>query len=849
MTGQQRLVISTRIALKSPDKKPYPRTARSAMRRPQYLTTLSTGIYTLGAILLGTGAAIAQSTSLNTLPVAKQEEISRICLPVQFREGAAAYRNCVQSEIGLQARVQPSSSTGANLAVLTFDDKYAVQQACASAGGQSGERYQACVAKEVSELNDIPTPDFEGLAEHELYAVQQSCFTAQSKEGAARYRRCLNAEVQSLRSIPAADTRTLSMLDKNALQLRCSAKTSKAADYRQCIAAQFESIVGTSPTFLPVSTAARVVTTAKPKPAESVINKTVETIAARSVKTDNNDQIAENTSTTINATDISKPVISNTKPSTIEPVAQADTQTTRPAVPLPRNITPAQAASELNPESTPRRTTNTLRDATGSQTATLEADSGRLIPVTGTERVISRPELVRALEDQARAKAQGIEPSTPTSALTAEAVVQPEAPTETQVDAPDAQQAPGNKPDAMKPLKDVWASLLASIASLDRVGWLILAGALALPALILGILSISRRTRPQIEAAPINNVALTERIEPGMQTRKARHEREAAQLFDDEPLPAVSAADEQTRLAPKPAKEQLQNSATSEEPEQFAATEVVPPAESVASTETSEAIEEPVAETQDASINEPANDAYSHAPAQWQSAFGQWLTAMPPERQLQNSIEFLVYWCAYGDDRFEPELKKKLFTATDLNEQDQVKRWALKQDVFAFADVISWLQMNASQSQRQQIISLIMALLITENSVTPLQNTLLRFLSDAFNVGKESLERQFEQAFGHELPPVPRVDRTAWWAKQDFAEVGRWNSREMATRTERDQMLARLGLGETHAELDVIASFRRAARRCHPDRFTDLEDRQRALAEQRFTSFEQARDYLLGVSV
>ena len=74
-------------------------------------------------------------------------------------------------------------------------------------------------------------------------------------------------------------------------------------------------------------------------------------------------------------------------------------------------------------------------------------------------------------------------------------------------------------------------------------------------------------------------------------------------------------------------------------------------------------------------------------------------------------------------------------------------------------------------------------------------------------------------------------------------------ARSLATKPEVEQMSARLGLPLSFDEHQVIAAFKRAARRCHPDRFTALGDRERALAENQFGKFEQARDKLLGVSV
>ena len=221
----------------------------------------------------------------------------------------------------------------------------------------------------------------------------------------------------------------------------------------------------------------------------------------------------------------------------------------------------------------------------------------------------------------------------------------------------------------------------------------------------------------------------------------------------------------------------------------------------------------------------------------------------PAEERMQSCIEFLVYWVAYGDERYHNDLRKRLFTATELSTHDQIKRWVLKQDVMAFSDVIGWMQREASLKQLDQTLALIMALLITENGITPVQNTLLRFLSDAFNLGIGRVEKRFERAFGHDLPPMPRPDKQAWWASQTDHAAEQWDARAMANKSEREQMIARLGLQANYDEAQVIQAFRRAARRCHPDRFTDLSERERAMAEQQFAKYEQARDLLLGVSV
>ena len=776
--------------LKAPDQ---------LMRTLPTLTSLLAGIFLIGSLSM---PASAQSLSLESMPLATQNEISRICLPVQYREGAPAYRNCVLSELALRDGKADSA-----MGRLSFDDKYAVQQACATAGGQSSQNYQRCVAEQIVELNTVAAPNLAAAAEDELYAIQQTCFSAQSKEGAANYRRCLNSELDSLLAVPAADTSALNMLNKNALQLRCSANTTRAADYRKCIAAEFESIAGRVPTFLPVSTATRVASNSVAQAGASAVAKAVESVAKQS------ESVAE-TSQALST----------------ETIAQADTESSRPVQALPRNITPNSTNTDsiqptetlaLSAEQADDQPVSTLRDPTGN--TPIVAVKTNTTVEAGADRVISRPTLVKALEEKAQAKAQGIEPEEPNAQA-------------------DTQSTAGDPvADATAYLKSMWSSLLAFLSSLDRTGWMIIAGVLALPAVLLGVFSLARRGTRE-EHVPINNAALAERIEPGLQTRKLRHEREAAQLFGEDqtsPPPAASTQGMQPieeNDAPAPAQSATSTQADHDQVTRIAEKPAPAEANMADSDDTAWAAEHPAETT----AQELGN---------WQSAFGPWLSRKPADEQLSHCIEFLIYWVAYGDDRYEPDLKKKLFTAVDLNDHDHIKRWVLKQDVFAFADVVSWLKDNASKAQLEQTINLIMALLVTERSVTPVQNTLLRFFADAFGLGKDHLEQSFEAAFAHPLPPMPRTDKVAWWNKQSDNEIIRWDSRKIAELPTKPQMLARLGFTAPQNEIEVIKSFRRAARRCHPDRFTQLGERERALAERRFSKFEEARDRLLGVSV
>jgi len=800
---------------------------------------------TIGLLLAASLPAAAQSNSLESLPAATQEEISRVCLPVQFREGAGAYRNCVQSELSLR-----SNGGTTALGQLSFDDKYAVQQACAKAGGQSSESYQSCVSNQISELNQIAAPSLNELSEDELYVVQQSCFTAQSKEGAASYRRCLNDEVQSLRNIPAVDTSNLNMLKKNALQLRCSSNSSNAVQYRQCVADQYESIAGTEPRFLPTGSATSVAAQTGTDLDSPVSNESTEAVAQNSdpapvetlaveqpaptevaaLSSDPSDSesaviLPENIAPPADSSDrggatVARVTVAQSNLEQLSP-EQSNPEELNPEKPNPEKLNQDQsilnqsndAQSTAEPLPTPATQTVEATVITAASPNEPLTDAGNDTLSESTEntvssansRIISRPNLVETLEVNSQADAENDTPIEDTSNATA------------------------TEPQNIEPqqkLSEQWQKFLGLLSSMDAIGWLLIAGVLALPALLLGFFSMIRGFRKSTPAMPDYTPMHDDRVEPGLATRRLRHEQDAATLFDDD---FAADHDAVTRIANKSEQQHAAHH------QRVAANGASPRAANTYSS---------------ADYQTSANGTLAdHYGEQWQSAFGNWLMKQPEDDRMEACVEFLIYWVAYGDDRYQPDLKQRLFTGTDLSSHDQIKRWVLKQDVFAFSDVIAWLRNNATQKQLDQCVALLMALLVTEHSITPVQNTMLRFLADAFSIGKNQLEQRFDKAFGHPMPPVPRTDKYAWWAKQKPEFMQRWEARFMATRAENEQMIARLGLTSNYDEAQVINAFRRAARRCHPDRFTELGDRERALAEQQFIKFEQARDKLLGVSV
>lgn len=227
-----------------------------------------------------------------------------------------------------------------------------------------------------------------------------------------------------------------------------------------------------------------------------------------------------------------------------------------------------------------------------------------------------------------------------------------------------------------------------------------------------------------------------------------------------------------------------------------------------------------------------------------------WLSSLDDDEQLSSAIEFMIYWMAYTDERYQPELKKSVFEIDDPDEHDLIKRRVLSQDTAAFAQTTTWLQENTSADQRVQILKLLMALLVNEEALTPVQNTMLRFLSNAFGMGHEQLDELFQDAFAESLPPMPRPDKPSWWEQQPTDKQKRWDARSVAQQSQSIQSRVKLGLPLSGGfEPEVLEEkYHRAIARCQPERFDLLTEREQLLAEQQQYKFDTAFDILKEVS-
>ena len=396
---------------------------------------------------------------------------------------------------------------------------------------------------------------------------------------------------------------------------------------------------------------------------------------------------------------------------------------------------------------------------------------------------------------------------------------------------------------------DVLERLTVTLAGLDGTERIVLGAALALPLLLLALWSVMRRSRRRPGATsiddPYHGAASADLIDPpyGDDPRGGYPDRyldSGDDFLDDLDM------DDTLRTGPR---DDWSGSARSPGDD-----DVSPPASAFAGPTLYSPSGRHATAAGDSRHERPAamgSSARPRSAREPRSRFGRWLLDAPRPLRRQHAIEFLIYWMAYGDERYEPATRKALLRSggESGDPHDLIKRQVLEQDMHAFADVVRWLQGRTSTSERVQIIDLLMTLLINEGAMTPSQNTLLHFLADALGLGTVTLDERHREAFGTPMPALARADLEAWWDRLEPPQASRWDPRAAASLDEERQCRIRLGLPLTDEleEEAVIEGFRRAARRCHPHRFEALGERERALAERQFVKFEEARDRLLGI--
>ena len=88
-----------------------------------------------------------------------------------------------------------------------------------------------------------------------------------------------------------------------------------------------------------------------------------------------------------------------------------------------------------------------------------------------------------------------------------------------------------------------------------------------------------------------------------------------------------------------------------------------------------------------------------------------------------------------------------------------------------------------------------------------------------------------------------------WWDEQHGDNLKRWDARSLSRQSDETQFRVKLGL-PISGEMDkqqIQMHYHRAAKRCNPQTFNLLPDREQMLVDRQLAKFEQARDALLEV--
>ncbi len=746
----------------------------------------------LNGLAFDVSAQSATSTPLTTLKTEVRDDIARICLPIQYREGAEAYRNCVKEQVATRGETKRLDKTMDAFSSLSFDDRYAIQQAC---GSQNSESSRRCTANQISELSTLPEPNFSDITNDELYVMQQTCFHAQSKQGAAVYRQCQLNEIASVKNVAAPNYANLDIVKRNALQLKCSANQSRLLDYRDCLVSGLNSLNADAPSAATV----------------------VAEISQPAIQPSNAQRTALIPSSTVVTVQTNTAQI---RPTLIQPTAvqvEAEQNVIQPALAkaLPSTPTAVTPIEDINPVEQPQAQT---------QSATEEQSTTDVI-VTDTT---SAPDV--------------------------------------------SENADGSGNDSLETATNVFDTLknfvLEFFNGLSTQGKMLLAAIVFMPMALWALLSGNKRRDRDYDheyddESEYANEDLKSRVRPRTKPSlqqsslndtdadiSANWAAEVDSLFDDTPTLQPESthnhqrAEHEAQLAPQSQYAQI---------DEYAPTKLIKPVPAVEPVSHHPAkTQRPAAEEATRIITAPPSAHYPDdsqaepiTARASQGGFAHWLHSLPGNEQHSLAIEFLLYWIAFGDERYDPALKQRIFQDPNPSNKDIVKRWVLKEDVHAFADVIDWLQRNTTAIQKVQIVRLLMAMLVNGHEPTPVQNTLFRFLSDAFYFKDPTLEEMFEEDFQADLPAIPRVDRMAWWDRQSPGTVSSWNARKLNNSDEITRLAAQLGVdGEARSE-HVEAAYELAARRCSAERFDHLSENEHQLILSRRNRLEQARDGLL----
>lgn len=736
------------------------------------------------------------------LPESTVADIEAKCLPEQYRNGASAYRDCVESEVNQRTAAKPAPASNPapvtrvareddqviarRFDALAHDDKYAIQRSCQRYLGSDGRAYSDCVAEELSLLGRVSAPIMTDLSSDEQFAVRQSCFSAQTNDGAAAYRRCLNQEIADLSQIPPVSMAGLTSVETTSLQLECSpsSKNQRAAEYRICLAQSLERLL-------------------KSKRDQRTSDGNQETVVA--IKPQEIKPVAVG--------DDGAPLQNNSDTASNNQPAQPDTTEDTTVV-----------VAQLSPETDTSDQLNSLVNSSLANSTDQPAPEVRIIPkpegldfgdtVAGTDQTLDTGETTSEsprIVDGTSGNRVSVA-TIPASNVTAQQ-------SSTTADAPaDAAEAESS---AMSP-----AQLFDKLKTFDIGSYLgdhpaasyARYASLLLPAIFLWalyrFLSLFGRSRRRTdEEQPKPRAQVDDPLFDDLPNRS-----ETAQFDQTAEVSGIAGANPTSRLSDRVRPDMSRQAVQSQ-------------------------LEPDIALDGSAEASRGQTRADNQLPPIYDEPtgeFGQWLATHNDAEQKKFCIEFLLYWVTYGEGKYDPELKAAILEATELNDHDVIKKHIFLKDIDALISTLRTTREKFNASELSQILNLMFAVLV-EHTVSPTQNIFFRFFADFAGIGADGLSKKYQQSFGAPLPPVPRPDDARWWAKRKELE----EMKPQVARTERDVMMTRLGLKEPVDSNDVQLAYQHIQNRFAEDNFDLLGDKEQKLVRRHLINYAHARDYLL----
>lgn len=212
--------------------------------------------------------------------------------------------------------------------------------------------------------------------------------------------------------------------------------------------------------------------------------------------------------------------------------------------------------------------------------------------------------------------------------------------------------------------------------------------------------------------------------------------------------------------------------------------------------------------------------------------------------RVRHSIELLLYWMSFADDRYDPEMRQRLLGSENLSPHDSIKKIVLLNDHESLADAMKTLKQHSSDAELEQIIKLVLTVLV-KAEITPSQNLILRFFADYIEIGSDGLDNIYQTLFDRPLPGAPRPDDTRWWRSQyqnTDAEIQAVRKPE----SEKEVMLQRLGLQEPATQLEIQQQMLRIRSRCDSAHYSLLGHKEQQLIQRHLNKYLKAFEYLTG---